>query len=101
MRKYLIAILAVPVEGIFKKNDHDVVYVLKSSFDDPKKGDKQPHKGKSGKYDVSEVWQRFFEEKPVKVGIASLERAQVISGIPAGVEIALEDPTRPRQIEED
>src|SRR6185436_20571672 len=29
--------LAVPVEGIFKKNDHDVVYVLKSAFDSPKK----------------------------------------------------------------
>ena len=93
--------LAVPVEGIFKKNDHDVVYVLKSAFDSPKKGEKQPRRGKGGKYDISEVWQRFFEEKPVKVGIASLERAQVISGIPAGVDIALEDPTRPRQITEE
>lgn len=93
--------LAVPVEGIFKKNEHDVVYVLKTVFDTPKEGEKKPHKTKSGKYDVSDVWQRFFEEKPVKIGLASLERAQVIEGLVPGVDVALEDPTRPRQIQED
>src|SRR5207249_6199988 len=67
--------LAVPVEAIFKKNDREVAYVLKSVFDEPKEGEKKPRKAKSGKYDVSEAWQRFFEERPVKVGIASLERA--------------------------
>lgn len=93
--------LGVPVEGIFKKNDHDVVYVLKATFDEPKKGEKKPRKMKSGKYDVSDMWQRFFEERPVKVGIASLEKAQVLDGLKPGVEIALEDPTKPRQVQED
>jgi len=93
--------LAVPVEGIFKKNDKDVVYVLKPTFGEPKEGEKKPRKTKSGKYDISDVWQRYFDERPVKVGLASLERAQVLDGIKSGVDIALEDPTRPRQIEED
>jgi HlyD family secretion protein len=93
--------LAVPVEGIFKKNDKDVVYVLKAAFTDPKEGEKKPRKTKSGKYDISDVWQRYFDERPVKVGLASLERAQILDGIKSGVDIALEDPTRPRQIEED
>jgi multidrug efflux pump subunit AcrA (membrane-fusion protein) len=92
--------LSVPVEAIFKKNDRDVVYVLRSTFVDPKTGEKNPRKTKSGKYDISDVWKRYFEEKPVKVGLASLERAQVLDGVTSGVEVALEDPTRPRQIEE-
>jgi len=93
--------LAVPVEAIFKKNDREVAYVLKGTFDEPKEGEKKARKTKSGKYDVSDVWQRFFEERPVRMGLASMERAQVLEGLAAGVEVALEDPTRPRQVEED
>jgi RND family efflux transporter MFP subunit len=93
--------LSVPVEAIFKKNDRDVVYVVKGTFDEPKEGEKKPRKAKSGKLDVSDTWQRFFEERPVKVGLASLEKAQVLDGVTEGVEIALEDPTRPRQVDED
>ncbi len=93
--------LSVPVEAIFKKNDREVVYVLRKIFDAAKAGEKAPRKTKAGKYDVSDAWQRFFEEREVKVGLASLERAQVLSGIEAGIDVALEDPTRPRQVEED
>jgi HlyD family secretion protein len=93
-------VLGVPVEGIFKKKDHELVYVLKKTFDEAKEGEKQPRKTKSGKLDVSDVWQRFFEEKEVKVGLVSLERAQILEGLTEGVELALEDPTRPRQVEE-
>jgi HlyD family secretion protein len=92
--------LGVPVEAIFKKNDKELVYVLKGAFDDPKEGEKKPRKTKSGKFDVSDTWQRFFEEREVKVGLVSLEKAQILDGIKNGVEVALEDPTRPRQIDE-
>jgi HlyD family secretion protein len=93
--------LSVPSEAVFKKNDREIVYVLKKAFDEPKPGEKSPRKTKSGKYDASDVWQRFFEEREVKVGLASLERAQVLKGIEAGVDVALEDPTKPRQVDEE
>jgi HlyD family secretion protein len=93
--------LSVPVEGIFKKHDREIVYLLRKDFVPAKEGEKKPRKLKSGKLDVSDAWQRFFEEREVKVGLSSLERAQILSGIEAGVQIALEDPTRPRQVEED
>jgi multidrug efflux pump subunit AcrA (membrane-fusion protein) len=93
--------LAVPVEGIFKKDDRNVVYVLRSPFAEPKEGDRSPRKTRSGKYDVSEVWQQFFEEREVKVGLAGLEKAQVLEGMTEGIQVALEDPTRPREIEDD
>ncbi len=93
--------LSVPVEAIFKKNEREVAYALKPRFDEPRKGEKTPRKNKSGKYDVSETWQRFFEEREVKVGLVSLERAQILAGLSDGAEIALENPTRPRQIEDE
>jgi HlyD family secretion protein len=93
--------LSVPSEAVFKKNDREIVYVLKKAFDEPKPGERTPRKTKSGKYDVSEVWQRFFDEREIQVGLASLERAQVVKGIEDGVEVALEDPTKPRQVDEE
>ena len=93
--------LSVPVESLFKKNDREIVYVVKKPFDPPKEGEHKPRKMNSGKFDVSDTWQRYFEERPVEVGLSSLERAQVLSGVDDGAEVALEDPTRPRQIEED
>jgi HlyD family secretion protein len=93
--------LSVPSEAVFKKNDREIIYVLKKAFDEPKPGEKSPRKTKSGKYDASDVWQRFFEEREVKVGLASLERAQVLKGIEAGVDVVLEDPTKPRQVDEE
>ena len=94
-------VLSVPSEAVFKKNDREIVYVLKKVFDEPKPGERKPRKTKSDKYDVSDVWQRFFEEREVKMGLASLERAQLLKGLEAGAEVALEDPTKPRQIEEE
>jgi len=94
-------VLAVPVEGIFRREDRDVVYVLKDKFDEPRDGEDDPRKTRSGKYDVSEVWERFFEEREVEVGLASLEKVQVVAGLTDGAKIALEDPVRPREIEEE
>ncbi|HKQ60240.1 MAG TPA: efflux RND transporter periplasmic adaptor subunit [Candidatus Polarisedimenticolaceae bacterium] len=94
-------VLTIPSEAVFKQNDREVVYLLKHAFDEPKEGERKPRKLKSGKYDVSDVWQRFFEERQVKVGLASLERAQILQGLDLGVDVALENPTRPRQIAEE
>jgi len=92
--------LSVPIEAIFKKTGGEVVYVLKKSFEEPKSGEKQLKRNASGKLDVSEAWQRFFDERPVKVGLASLERVQVLDALAEGEQVALEDPTKPRQVSE-
>ncbi|HXI03127.1 MAG TPA: efflux RND transporter periplasmic adaptor subunit [Candidatus Saccharimonadales bacterium] len=94
-------VLSVPVESIFRKDNREVVYVLKDPFDPPKDGAKKATRTKDGKLDVSESWERFFAEKEIRVGLVSLERAQVIEGLEKGDKIALEDPTRSREIEED
>ncbi len=93
--------LSVPIEAIFRRASGEAVYVLKETFDDPKPGEKPAKRNGAGKIDVSESWQRYFEERPVKVGLASLERVQVLEGLTDGLKIALEDPSKPRQISQD
>jgi HlyD family secretion protein len=93
--------LSVPVEGIFRKEDREIIYALKDPFGEQEEGERPPRRTKSGRYDISETWERFFEERDVKIGLVSLERAQILEGLEEGNEIALENPTRPRQIEED
>lgn len=94
-------VLSVPVEGIFRKDDREVVYVLRDAFGPPDEKHPRTPKTKAGKVDVSEVWERFFTESPVKVGLVSLEKAEILEGLEEGARIALEDPTRSREIEED
>jgi multidrug efflux pump subunit AcrA (membrane-fusion protein) len=84
-------VLTVPVEAIFHKDDKDVVYVLKKGA--PSKGDVAP------KTPAQEAWKQWFAEREVQVGLASLTRIQVLSGLQEGEEVALEDPTRPKKKE--
>lgn len=93
--------LSIPVEAMFKKDDGEVVYVLRKTFEEPKAGEKPLKKNKDGKIDVSESWQRFFEPRKVRAGLASLEKVQILEGLTDGEQVALEDPTRPRQISEE
>lgn len=94
-------VLAVPVEAIFRKEGREVVYVLKDPFDQPEEDARKPRRTKAGKLDVSETWERFFREVEVEVGLVSLEKAEILEGIEEGTKVALEDPSRSRQIEED
>lgn len=94
-------VLGVPVEAIFKREGQEVAYVLKETFDPAGEKDGKPRRNKSGKVDVSDIWKRFFEQRPVKVGLVGLERAQIAEGLKESEKIALEDPTRPRQIAEE
>ncbi|HET6373329.1 MAG TPA: efflux RND transporter periplasmic adaptor subunit [Candidatus Polarisedimenticolia bacterium] len=94
-------VMTAPVESIFKKDGGEIVYVLKKTFDTPGSGDKPAKKNKNGKIEVSEIWQRYFEQRKVKVGLTSLEKVQVVEGLAEGEQLALEDPTKPRMISED
>lgn len=84
-------ILTVPIEALFRRDDKDIVYVLKASgastFAKPK-GTPTP-----------DAWKSWFEEREVEVGLSSLTRVQVITGLTPGDEVALEDPTRPKRRE--
>ncbi len=99
-------VLTVPVEAIFKKDETEVVYVrrpeepakkaesvsfITSVFAAGKK-DAPPQK-----LDPKDVWKEKFELREVETGLASVDKIEIVKGLTAGTEVAVEDPTRPRE----
>jgi HlyD family secretion protein len=99
-------VLTVPVEAIFKKDETEVVYVrkpeepakkaqsgglLSSVFAAGKKDAPAP------KLDPKEAWKEKFELKEIETGLAAVDKVEVVKGLSAGTEIAVEDPTRPKE----
>lgn len=97
-------VLTLPVEALFRKEDTEVVYVkravspetaaspsfLASVFAAGKKDAATPLEEK-------DKWKEKFELREVETGLASVDRVQVVAGLKAGEEVAVEDPTRPRE----
>jgi hypothetical protein len=98
-------VLTVPVEAIFKKDETEVVYVkkpeapkaaaspslLSSVFAAGKKDAPAP------KLDEKDRWKEKFEVREVETGLASTDKVQIVKGLEAGMEVAVEDPTRPKE----
>ena len=99
-------VLTVPVEALFKKDETELVYVRKA--EQPKKAaasggllgsvfaagkkDAPP-----AKLDPKDAWKEKFEVKEVQTGLTAVDKVEVLSGISASTEVAVADPTRPRE----
>jgi HlyD family secretion protein len=99
-------VLTVPVEAIFKKDETEIVYVKKP--EEPKtaaeaggflssvfaagKKDSPP-----AKLDPKDAWKEKFETREIQTGLAAVDKVEVVKGLTAGMEIAVEDPTRPKE----
>jgi HlyD family secretion protein len=99
-------VLTVPVEAIFKKDDTEVVYVRKaepvkkaesvsflSSVFAASKSDAAP----AAKLDPKDAWKEKFDLREIETGLASVDKVEVVKGLDPGLEVAVEDPTRPRE----
>jgi HlyD family secretion protein len=97
-------VLAVPVEAVFHREDGEVVYVKKAT---PAAGkDAKDSKGGKGKAaepkatpNPRDAWKQHFVERKVETALASLSHVQIVSGLVANEEVALEDPTKPKKKE--
>jgi HlyD family secretion protein len=87
-------VLTVPVESVFKRDDQEIVYVKKAidpkAFAEESKGKKTPEQIKKEQKDA---WKKFFDKREIVTGLADNARVEVLSGLKAGEEVALEDPT--------
>jgi HlyD family secretion protein len=84
-------VLTVPVESVFKRDDQEVVYVKKAI--DPKAFAEEAKKDeKAGKED-KDAWKKFFDRRVVQTGLADNAKVQIVAGLKAGEEVAIEDPT--------
>jgi len=88
-------VLTVPVESVFQRDDSEIVFVKKKW--DPKA---KPVDKKALKND-KDAWKKFFDKRTVVTGLADNSRVEVISGLKAGEEVALEDPTLPMDKKKD
>ncbi len=89
-------VLTVPVESVFQRDDGEIVFVKKKL--DAKQLEAA---AKNQKKDDKEAWKTFFEKRPVVTGLADNSRVQIVSGVKAGEELALEDPTLPQDKKKD
>jgi HlyD family secretion protein len=97
-------VLTVPVEALFRKDDKEVVYVKKPEA--PKAAESKGFlasvfaDGKQdghAKPDPKDAWKEKFEVREVETGLASFDKVQVVAGLDAGQEVAVEDPTRTKE----
>jgi HlyD family secretion protein len=102
-------VLTVPVEAIFKKDETEIVYVKKA--EEPKKAAEKSGffasvfaAGKkdtpAAKLDPKDAWKEKFELREVQTGLAAVDKVEVTGGLKSGTEVAVEDPTRPREKKE-
>lgn len=90
-------VLTVPVESVFQRDEGEIVFV-KKHFDP--KAVAEESKKKDDK-DNKDAWKRYFVKRVVVTGLADNSRIEILSGLKAGEEIALEDPTLPADKKKD
>jgi len=95
-------VLSVPVESVFKRDDQEIVYVKKTI--DPKvfaQESKKKLEGEAARQAEKNAWKRFFDKRVITTGLADNAKVEVLSGLKAGEEVALEDPTLDKKDDED
>jgi HlyD family secretion protein len=98
------AVLTIPVEALFRKDDAEIVYVKKAAL--PQTASRpgifarvfaSSPDAPVGKVEEKDRWKLSFEVREIETGLASFDKVQVVRGLKAGDEIAVEDPTRPKE----
>jgi RND family efflux transporter MFP subunit len=93
--------LSLPLEALQKREGDTVAYVLKKDLDAKAVAKAKAGLSGRGKFVwLSENWKDYFNPVPVKAGIATLERVEVLAGLSPGDKVCLEDPTR-KKVEKD
>jgi len=89
-------VLTIPVESLFQRDEGEIVFVKKQL--DPKtiaEGEK-----KADPKDKN-AWKLYFEKRQIVTGLADNSRVEVLKGLKGGEELALEDPTLPKDKKKD
>jgi HlyD family secretion protein len=97
-------VLTVPVEALFRRDEKEIVYLKKppapQASHSPSLLSKVFAAGPKDapvKLDDKDKWKEKFEVREVETGLGSFDRVQLMAGLKAGDEVAVEDPTRPKE----
>jgi len=93
--------VSVPLEALQRRDGQTVVYRLKENLapQDLAKA-KEGLTGRGKFIWLADHWKDYFEVVPVKAGIATLERVEILSGLKANEQVCLEDPSK-KKVEKD
>lgn len=94
--------VSIPLEALQKRDGTTVAFRLKDNLT-PKqlKAAKEALSGRNKFIWLSDHWKEFFDAVPVSAGIATLERVEILAGLKAGQQVALEDPSKKRVEKDD
>ncbi|MBI4913189.1 MAG: efflux RND transporter periplasmic adaptor subunit [Acidobacteria bacterium] len=93
--------ISVPLEALQRREGQTVVYRLKKDL--KPEAFAKAKEGLSGRAKfiwLSDHWKEYFEVVPVKAGVATLERVEILGGLAKDDQVALEDPSR-KKVEKD
>lgn len=93
--------LSVPLEALQRREGDVVVYRLKKDLQ-PKQlaAAREGLTGRTKFLWLSDHWKEYFEPVKVAAGVATLERAEILSGVKENDQVCLEDPTK-KKVEKD
>jgi len=92
-------VLTVPVESVFQRDEGEIVYV-KKKLDAKALAEASKKPKDEGKID-KDAWKKFFDKRVVVTGLSDNAHVEILKGLKAGEEIALEDPTLPNDKKKD
>jgi len=93
--------ISIPLEGLQRKEGQTVAYRLKPDLKPKQIATAKEGLAGRGKFIwLSDHWKDYFEVVPVKAGVATLERVEILEGLKATDQVCLEDPTK-KKVEKD
>jgi RND family efflux transporter MFP subunit len=93
--------VSVPLEALQRRDGQTVVYRLKANLSPQDMAKAKDGLTGRGKFIwLADHWKDYFEVVPVKAGIATLERVEILAGLKANDQVSLEDPSK-KKVEKD
>ena len=89
--------ISIPLEALQKRDGKTIAFRLKANLN-PKQlsAAKDGLSGRNKFIWLSDHWKDYFDVVPVSAGVATLERVEILNGLKAGQQVALEDPSKKR-----
>ena len=93
--------ISIPLEALQRKDGETVAYRLKKSLKPQQiAAAKTGLAGRTKFIWLSDHWKEYFDVVPVKAGVATLERVEILAGLAKDEQVCLEDPTK-KKVEKD
>src|SRR5215813_4491369 len=93
--------VSIPLEALQRREGETVAYRLKKNLKPQQvAAAKTALTGRTKFIWLSEHWKDYFDVVPVKAGVATLERVEILAGLAKDDQVCLEDPTK-KKVEKD